>query len=367
MFLSLTDHFKVINVDTMGNNERRNFFRGGYAKVSFVLNTIFNTFFSLLLIILSITLLLIITLIIKLQDGGPILYKGIRLGLNKKPFVMYKFRTLVPGAEKIIGAEIMTEKQHNHLETASGKFLRETRLDELPQLFNILKGDMDFLGPRPVRPAVYEKFCKNIKGYDKRFSVKPGLIGYSQLFTPHSAPKRIRALIDNKFLSKKQKFMWDTIIIFYTILVVITKIFREIGKYFWNSLLKIKILGRYKEKRTLTRKKIKGARIYIKSNCDKEGIFTDASKLLDINEEAILIHSNSNLEDKELILKMEIDHRTKPWKKCKRKFAICFGELYRASEIENDQFKYSYVIKYTPVSPLNYYRVHEYFLSQSMI
>ena len=104
---------------------------------------------------------------------------------------MYKFRTLPVGAQKKIGSKLLSFR-HCKLPFFS-KFLRDTRLDELPQLFNIMKGEMDFLGPRPLRPEIYDHMCKGITNYDLRFNVRPGLVGYSQLFTPHSSPKRIRA------------------------------------------------------------------------------------------------------------------------------------------------------------------------------
>ena len=146
---------------------------------------------SLALIIVAFPAFLLIALLITLQDRGPVFYRGIRLGRHKEPFYMYKFRTMVPDAERMIGAEIFSRSLESgtNILTWSGRFLRETRLDELPQLFNTLKGDMDLLGPRPLRPAVYEKFCSRIKGFDRRFDVRPGLFGFSQLFTPHSSPK----------------------------------------------------------------------------------------------------------------------------------------------------------------------------------
>lgn len=153
----------------------------GYLIRSSRINRMFNFILALSLIIISLPGSLIIYLIIRLVDGKPVFYRGIRLGLEKRPFFMYKFRTLKQGAEKEIGAALFSESGKNNLETTLGRFLRSTRLDELPQLFNILRGDMDFLGPRPERPVVYEKYCRNIPGYDKRFSVKPGMIGYSQL------------------------------------------------------------------------------------------------------------------------------------------------------------------------------------------
>lgn len=339
--------------------------KGGYSKVHLTFNVFLNIFLSLILIIFSIPLFLIISLIIKLLDGGPILYKGVRLGLNKEPFIMYKFRTLIPDAEKKVGAELLTSK-HN-LVTPVGKYLRDTRLDELPQLFNIFKGDMDFVGPRPERPQIYEEICKHINGYDKRFSIKPGLIGYSQLFTPHSSPKRIRTMIDNRFLKKKQNFMWDISMIVYTILIVTKITFCKAIRYIWNNILKTSIFCVYKEKRTLERTKLEIATVYIGLKNGNREIFTDQAVLGDINEKAFHMYSNYKLNLSNSIFKLQIQYKRWGRKGNKKKAAICYGKVLRERKTKNNHFKYSYVIKYKPISPLNFYIIHQYFLSESII
>jgi hypothetical protein len=282
---------------------------------------------------------------------------------------MYKFRTLEKDAERIIGAELLTRQiaSTKQLITPFGLFLRDTRLDELPQLFNILKGDMDFLGPRPERPEIYEKFCKTIEGYDERFTVKPGLIGYSQLFTPHSAPKKIRTLIDNKFLKKKQNILWDIAEVLFTIAVVIRRIFLNASKVIRNSI-RSKLLGLYKEKRNLERLRPDEATVYveIKDNNDKE-IFATHAKLIDINEEAILIYSNKEINHQNFILKMGIEYKRIFRRRNRKKTAVCTGSIYKRIPLKDNQYRYAYVIKYSPVSPLNYYMIHQYFLHESII
>lgn len=353
----------------MAENKQKLIFKGGYLKVFDFVNTIFNLFFAPILLIPSIPILFTIAICIKLQDGGPIFYKGLRLGLNKKLFMMYKIRTLIPDAESLIGAEVLTAK--HKLVTPLGKLLRDSRLDELPQLFNILKGNMDFVGPRPQRMAIYEKIGKHIKGYDKRFTIKPGLIGFPQLFLPHSAPKKIQSLVDNLHLNIKQKLLCDIFIIFYTALITIKTISKGVLKSLWNSI-KSKILHRYEEKRVLERITQKRAKVYIGTKINDKEIFTDEATLVDINEEAFLIYSNHKIKEDNLIFRMEINHRIKRrmrnnQRRYRRKLARCYGVVYRESEMEDKGFKYSYVIKYTPISPLNYYMVHQYFLLESMV
>jgi lipopolysaccharide/colanic/teichoic acid biosynthesis glycosyltransferase len=353
----------------MAERKQREITSSGYTKTSFFFNTVFNTVLSSILLACSFPFFIIISLVILTKEGGrPIFYKGIRIGLNKVPFTMYKFRTLSRDAENAIGAQLLTQKvaSDKKLLTDFGKFLRATRLDELPQLFNILKADMDFLGPRPERPSVYEKLCKNIKGYDKRFQIKPGLIGYSQLFTPHSSPKKIRALIDNRFLMKKQNFIWDFFIIIYTIFIVMFRIVKNSAGYIWNNIIKNKILG-YNEKRLLERIKQDKATVYLASRTNDEKNFFEKAKLIDINEEAIIAYTETDLPRNDLNLRMETEYKNMFGKRKRLKVAVCQGTVYRKIELNSRPFKYAYVIKYTPVSPLNYYMVHQYFLHESFI
>ena len=353
--------------------------RGAYLKVSNFSNRLFNFTLALILTIYALPLFVIISILIKFQNDGPIFYHGVRLGNYKKPFTMYKFRTLAPGAENSIGAQILTS--NHRLMSTFGMFLRFTRLDELPQLINILKGDMEFVGPRPVRPYIYKKLCTQISGYDKRFTIKPGLIGYAQIFTPPSTPKRIRALIDNKFLRKKQNPLGNFLIISYTIVTVVQIILHEL-KILGKKILYSKIMNRYHEMRAFERIALQDAKVYIgpetsgdemKRNPNtygegfrKNNSFTTEVKLIDINEEAIRVHSRIRLKHDMFIFRMERSIKRRYRGGRRRKRAICFGKICRESENINNFHKYLYIIKYTPVSPLNYYIVFSYFLSQSI-
>lgn len=345
------------------------FLTTGYSKINYLLNSVLNRFLAFILLICGFPIFAIISLIIKVQDNGPIFYKGIRFGMNKRKFFMYKFRTLVPDADKIIGADLLTAKVAStaELQTTFGKFLRETRLDELPQLLNILKGDMDFIGPRPERPEIYEKFCINIKGYDKRFTAKPGLIGFSQLFTPHSSPKRIRTLIDNRFLHKKQHLLWELLIIFITMSVTVERIVRVGIRLLWNNIIKSKLLGSYKEKRKLERIGLRNTYVYFAPKKEDQENFMQKAKLIDINEEALLFYFNNEIEYKSFSLKLETRISKCFRRKDKKKISLCIGDLYRKIHVDLGEYKYAYVIKYTPVSPFNYYMVHQYFLRESIL
>ena len=124
-------------------------------------------------------LLSLVALAVKLTSPGPVLYRGLRVGRNEKIFTIYKFRTLDEGAERDIGARLL--KEHDHYYTPIGRLLKRTKLDEWPQLWNVMKGDMRFIGPRPVRPIFLDQFTAEIPRYGERFRVKPGITGLAQL------------------------------------------------------------------------------------------------------------------------------------------------------------------------------------------
>ena len=128
---------------------------------------------ALILILIAGIPMLIVAISIKLEDGGPVIYKSKRIGKNCKPFNTYKFRSM-----KFNRKELDSNLTHDQMVTKIGKFIRKTSLDELPQLFNILKGEMSFIGPRPWIPEYYEWFTDEQKG---RTNVLPGISGLAQV------------------------------------------------------------------------------------------------------------------------------------------------------------------------------------------
>lgn len=192
-----------------------------------VLDRGFNVVGSALLILVSLPIFVIIPILIKLDDPkGPVFYRGERLGLGKEPFTIFKFRSLKTDSASALGNDLVG--QGHNAETGIGAFLRDTRLDELPQLFNVLLGDMNLVGPRPEREAVYEASCKDIPGYDLRFTVRPGVIGYSQVFTPHRTYKRFRSLVDYQFAIKNHSTAKDAKLIVTALWMLCLRILRKI-------------------------------------------------------------------------------------------------------------------------------------------
>ena len=139
---------------------------------------------SLVGLIFAIIPMAIIALLIKITSPGPVFYKQTRLTKDKKEFEIYKFRTMIPDAEKLSGPKF-AEKDDPRI-TKIGKILRACRLDELPQILNILKGDMSVVGPRPERPVFVAQFEKEIENYDYRFEVKAGLTSLSHVYGRYS-------------------------------------------------------------------------------------------------------------------------------------------------------------------------------------
>jgi exopolysaccharide biosynthesis polyprenyl glycosylphosphotransferase len=139
---------------------------------------IFDLVFAITLTILASPVMLICAIAVKLCDGGPVFYKQLRLTQGGKEFYVYKFRSMIQNAERD-GAQVCTD--HDSRVTPVGRVLRKCRLDELPQLLNILKGDMSVVGPRPERPELCEKYEQQFPEFRFRLHVKAGLTGYAQV------------------------------------------------------------------------------------------------------------------------------------------------------------------------------------------
>lgn len=155
---------------------------------------------SLILIIISSPFMLITAILVKAYDGGPVLYKQIRCTKDMQEFKILKFRSMRTDAEKD-GVARLAQKNDSRI-TPIGKFIRKVRLDELPQLFNILKGEMSFIGPRPERPEIIKQYEEDMPEFVFRTKVKAGLAGYAQVYgkyntTPYDKLKLDLFYIEN--------------------------------------------------------------------------------------------------------------------------------------------------------------------------
>lgn len=154
---------------------------------------------SLMMILFS-PVFLIAAVSIKLTDRGPVFYKQERLTQDGKKFMIYKFRTMVVDAEKLSGPVLAAEKDPRILPV--GRILRATRLDELPQIINILKGEMSVVGPRPERPELAEEIQKNIPEFSYRLKVKAGLTGYAQVYGKYNTTSYDKLKLDLMYIRK---------------------------------------------------------------------------------------------------------------------------------------------------------------------
>lgn len=180
-----------------------------------LLKQLFDSILSFILILLLLPLLLLISVLIKLDSRGPVFFVQVRVGKDHKPFQIFKFRTMVPNAIHM-GTGIYTDENDPRI-TRIGRFLRKTSLDELPQLFNILKGDMSFIGPRPtIKEQViqYDDFQK------KRLLMKPGITGLAQVNGRNSISWSERIKFDVQYV-ENWSLCLDLKILFRTVTVIL--------------------------------------------------------------------------------------------------------------------------------------------------
>ncbi len=197
-----------------------------------MIKRLFDIVFSIIGLLILSPLFLIIAILIKKEDGGPVFYRGVRVGRYGKPFKIFKFRTMVVDAEKIGGPSTADDDPRL---TKIGKKLRKYKLDELPQLINVLKGEMSFVGPRPEVQHYVNMFTEEEKAI---LTVRPGITDWASLWNPDEGAilagspdpeqtymEKIRPTklkLQLKYV-KEVTFLTDLKIIFFTVLTVLTK------------------------------------------------------------------------------------------------------------------------------------------------
>ena len=309
--------------------------------------------FAFGLLVLSAPLIAAIALFIRLTSGGPAFHRGTRLGRDKRPFRMVKLRTLRLGAEEVTRGELLT---HRHdLAIRGGRFLRDTRLDELPQLWNIVRGDMSFVGPRPERPEVLQAKCVGIPGYERRFLVRPGLIGISQLFTPHGTPKRYRALLDNGVIRRACAREGAVCIVAITAWAVVNEVRRRLARQV--RLGCAQWLHGFTQRRRLHRVAPAGASIHV-----FEAASSCGARFVDLNEDALALECGLELavgQSVELVLHVALPGRNRPARRSGRCKGIVTARRAGSSGAR-------YVVAYQACSPRSDYMIHQYFLRDSL-
>ncbi len=202
-----------------------------------IIKRLFDIVLSLLVLVLFLPIWLLVAILIKLTSKGPIFFLQKRPGKNKEIFEVYKFRTMKIGSEKMVkGQEVM--KDDNRI-TPIGKFLRRTKIDEIPQVINVLKGEMSLVGPRPERIASLEDYDEEIS---KRLNMRPGMTGLAQVS-------------GNIYLDLQDRYKYDVYYVeYFTLWLDIKIIIRTIGvvlfgeeKYLNNKL--VNLTGRQSRKK----------------------------------------------------------------------------------------------------------------------
>jgi len=190
------------------------------AKLSELSRTLVHWLVALIAAILSLPLVLLTAILVKLESRGPIFYKQERVGKNGRTFVLMKFRSMKVDAE--LDGPVWATKGDSRT-TRIGRVIRKIRVDEIPQFWNILKGEMSFVGPRPERPHFVAQLAEEIPFYEQRHLLAPGLTGWAQIKYPYGASieDARQKLQYDLFYIKNQSLMLDAIILFETIKIIL--------------------------------------------------------------------------------------------------------------------------------------------------
>lgn len=316
------------------------------------MNDIFSRAFGLFFGIVLLPVTAGITVWLLSSQGRPIFYKGERLGKNGKVFTIYKFRTLAVAAESKLQGQVVSTT--SDLKTPIGRFLRVSRLDELPQLWNLARGDISLFGPRPIRESIYATMG-NSPYYYKRLLVKPGLFGPTQVLLTHGAPKRMRFLFFKLFYSGKQLRRKQCALFFATITALIRKSFllmKDVAVMYRKT-------NKLHDRRNDFRKKGNGACVY---TIDTHGKKTYLGSIKDANGTAVCITTSKNIKEKKQIPGVIAVYFSKKKRTCWR-FASCSFHIVKQPIEQNNK---ELILSYTPASEFNKYLIDKYLLKKTI-
>ena len=189
-----------------------------------VLKRIIQILSAVAALLLLFPLLVTAMFLIFFTTGKWVLYRGKRVGKDGRIFNMYKLRTLKIGSEGKIRARLLSEDDPYIIPV--GGVLRRLKIDEIPQLFNVIKGEMNFIGPRPIRPIFYDYFLETIPRYQEKFKVKPGLTGLAQVMGDYQTPV-IEKLKYEIFYNSHKNIRLDVKIIFLTLKLLFKNLFKK--------------------------------------------------------------------------------------------------------------------------------------------
>jgi lipopolysaccharide/colanic/teichoic acid biosynthesis glycosyltransferase len=313
---------------------------------------------ALVLLGIAAPVLAALLLFVLLADGRPVLYRGERLGLRRKPFRMLKVRTLRREAEKRTAERLLDAR--DHLEILGGRFLRDSRLDELPQLWNIVRGEMSFVGPRPERERVCRTLCTSIPGYGRRFEVRPGLLGPAQIFTPHATPKRIRAWLDNAWSRREHGTAELVGLTVFTALTTLRKAARWAYDAIRDDLLRLRVLQGHPERRRLRRVRPGAAHAFLLLG-EGPGLH---GRVLDLNEEAMLVTAPRAMpvgRTLDLVVAQEIAPGPTG---ARLRHARCTAVI---RQCRAGRGGYRLVLEFLPSNDRSHYVLHQYLLRNALV
>lgn len=213
-------HLKRVDISSLDSAWFDKLEQPGPRKLAALLSRVSDVGVSLLLLLATLPLMLLVAALVRLESAGPVLYRQERVGLDGRPFTLLKFRSMQADAEARGPA---WAQQRDPRVTRIGAFMRKTRIDELPQLINILRGEMSFIGPRPERPHFVEQLAQAIPFYRERARVKPGLTGWAQVNYPYGASvEDARAKLSyDLYYVKNRSFLLDVLILLSTVRVIL--------------------------------------------------------------------------------------------------------------------------------------------------
>lgn len=211
IILNHADHLILDDTTVFASTTR------GMSFEQLVIKRVCDILFSLLFIILTSPIMIVVAVAIKLCDHGPVLYKQKRLTKGGREFNVLKFRSMIVDAEKQTGATLSTENDSRI--TPVGRWIRRFRVDELPQLFNILKGDMSVVGPRPERLEIAEEYEKDLPEFRYRLKVQAGLTGLAQIMSKYNTAPKDKLALDLVYIEQYSiwldiKLMLQTLVVF---------------------------------------------------------------------------------------------------------------------------------------------------------
>ena len=346
----------------------RNIFCFGYRPTNAVRHRIWNVVIATALLLLTLPIFVVLFVTIALDSGWPVIYKGLRLGKDRKPFHIYKFRTLKPQEKGVTANQVLPER--SSLQTRTGKILRETRLDELPQLWSVIKGDMNLFGPRPVRREIAELYAAQIPNYEARFSVRPGLIGHVQTFMPHRAPKKLRAYYNYKLVKRPTSPWKELVFVAMVSFVALAKLGTVLAKRLGLVLRR----GQLQELRATQRATPHHVMVHM---VDADKRLVPIGRLQDINDEAFSFRSDVDLKEsphQENSYRFVLQRRVPITGKQRR--AVCDASVKRVSYLRNGAANgtgadrpesHLYLAKYVPVSELHGCLIDRHFANRSFI